>query len=263
MDSQPVKAIVVDDEKPSREVLINYLREYCPEVEVVAECSSLKTGHKAIAEHHPRLVFLDIEMPRGSGFDLLRKYENHDFRVIFVTAYSQYAIRAFRCSATDYLMKPVKVSELIEAVNKAIRELSDKGYQQRMKALLENLTSGDTGNQSLVISDTRGFTILKTQEIYCCEADGYCTIFHLSGSKTVTSSKNLKHFEELLAGDHFMRVHNSFLVNLRHITGYTHQGEIFLPGNLKCPLSATYKTNFLEYFKNTKAGDHGKSFNKN
>lgn len=259
MQSIPVKAIVVDDEKPSREVLVNYLREYCPEVEVVAECSSLKTASKAITEHQPRLVFLDIEMPRGSGFDLLRKYEHHDFRVIFVTAYSQYAIRAFRCSATDYLLKPVMVSELMEAVKKAIRELSDTGYHLQMQALLENLNSDEKENHSLVISDNKGFTILKTREILFCEADGYCTIFHLAGSKTITSSKNMKHFEEILSGDHFMRVHNSFLVNLRQITGYTHQGEILLPENLRCPLSATYKAAFLELFKKTGEGGRGKS----
>lgn len=258
MNTVPVKAIVVDDEKPSREVLVNYLREYCPEVEVVAACNSLKTASKAISELHPRLVFLDIEMPRGNGFDLLRKYEHHDFRVIFVTAYSQYAIRAFRCSATDYLLKPVMVSELLEAVKKAIRELSDTGYHLQMQALLENLNGGEKENHSLVISDNKGFTLIKTREILFCEADGYCTIFHLTGNSKVTSTKNLKHYEELLSGDHFMRVHNSYLVNLRQVTGYTHQGEILLPENHRCPLSTTYKAAFLELFKKTGEGGRGK-----
>jgi two-component system LytT family response regulator len=104
-----IKSVIVDDEQPSREALANYIREYCPDIEIVSECKSAKTAFKCINERRPQLVFLDIEMPRGSGFDLLKMFKTIPFKVIFVTAFSDYAIQAFRFSATDYLMKPVKV----------------------------------------------------------------------------------------------------------------------------------------------------------
>src|ERR1035437_4787774 len=119
-----IKTIIVDDEKPSREALVNYITEYCPDIEIVSECKSIKTAYKSISELKPQLVFLDIEMPNGSGFDLLKMFETIDFKVIFITAFSDYAIQAFRFSATDYLLKPVKVIELIDAVAKVQQELT-------------------------------------------------------------------------------------------------------------------------------------------
>jgi two-component system LytT family response regulator len=171
------------------------------------------------------------------------------FKVIFITAYSEYAIRAFRFSATDYLMKPVSISELTEAVSKVRRELDTLESFQNISALLENLQSPQTGINKLVIPDNKGFSVIRLSEIIFCQADSYCTIFHLTGNSGLLSSKNLKYYEDLLPPEEFMRVHNSFLVNIRHVTGYTYQGDITMSENRSCPLSIAYKPLFLKLFR--------------
>lgn len=241
-----LKAIVVDDEKPSREALTTYLRDYCPDVEVVAGCDSVKSAYKDIQKHHPNLVFLDIEMPNGNGFDLLKLFKTIDFKVVFVTAYSEYAIRAFRFSATDYLLKPVKVDELAEAVNKVNKDLAHKKNNLNLHILEENLFSQDNNHHNLVIPDIHGFVVIRTKEIILCEAEGYCTTFFLSGNRKVTSSKNLRYYEDLLDKSGIIRAHRSFLVNLSKVTGYSRQGEIFLEENNTCPLGNNYRQQFME-----------------
>lgn len=241
-----LKAIVIDDEKPSREALSTYIRDYCPEVEIVAECDSVKIAYKAITELNPHLIFLDIEMPNGNGFDLIKLFKNPPFKVIFVTAYSDYAIRAFRFAATDYLLKPVKVDELVEAVNKVVQELNDKQSNQNIQVLMENVASPKEEIQQLVVPDNKGFTVIKLADLIMCEADGYCTHFYLKGKRKITSTKNMKHFEELFANKQIIRVHRSFLISLSKITGYTKQGEIRLEENLSCPLGNNYRQQFME-----------------
>jgi two-component system, LytTR family, response regulator len=249
MENRVLKAIIVDDEQPSREALANYVREYCTDIEIVSECKSAKTAWKCINEHKPQLVFLDIEMPRGSGFDLLRMFKTIPFKVIFVTAFSDYAIQAFRFSATDYLMKPVKVGELVEAVDKVRKEVGLLDSNRNILTFLENLDAPAGESKKLVIPDLKGFSVIRIDDIVFCEADGYCTIFHLAIQTKTVSSKNLKHYEDMLPEDHFMRVHNSYIINIHKVTGYTHQGEILLNAGLRCPLSAGYKQHFLASFK--------------
>lgn len=247
-----IRTVVVDDEQPSRDALCAYLRDYCPDVEIVAECNCVKTAFKAITESNAQLVFLDIEMPNGNGFDLLQMFEEPTFKVVFVTAYSEYAIKAFRFSATDYLLKPVKIDELMDAVSKTKNELMGKYLPvQDLKALFQNLD--DTQHMhNLVIPDQKGFKVLNPEKIIMCEADGYCTIFYSEGKDKTTSSKNLKHYEDFLAEYHFHRVNRSFLVNLKHVKGYTRQGEILLSENLACPLGDNYKCHFLKIFNSQK-----------
>jgi two-component system, LytTR family, response regulator len=247
-----LRSLIVDDERPSREALFNYLQEYCPDVEVVAQCNSVKTAHKAILTHAPQLVFLDIEMPNGNGFELLRQCQPLNFKVIFVTAFSEYALRAFRFSATDYLLKPVMVDELVQAVNKVKQDISLETGNMNIHKLLENIAGGNPRLSQLVIPDSNGFRVIDTTELILCEADGYCTHFHITSKEKITSSKNLKHYEEILASQGFLRVHNSYLINLAHIKSYNNQGEILLSGKIKCPLGNAYKAGFLERFKRLK-----------
>lgn len=244
MQARPLKTIVVDDEKPSREALTTYIRDFCPGIEIVAECDSVKSAYKAILEHHPQLVFLDIEMPNGNGFDLLQLFKNPSFKVVFVTAFSDYALRAFRCSATDYLLKPVKVDELIEAVDKAKQEYLSGSDNQNLVSLMESLNQKDPKPKKLVIPNNKGFVVINTSDIIMCQADGYITHFYLLGKNKITSTKILKYYEEIF--DHqLIRVHRSYMVNLAHIKGYTHQGEIILSDDLSCPLGDTYKQQFI------------------
>jgi len=245
MQARPLKTIVVDDEKPSREALATYIRDFCTGVEIVAECDSIKSAFQAIQKFQPHLVFLDIEMPNGNGFDLLQLFKNPSFKVIFVTAFSNYAIRAFRFSATDYLLKPVKVDELIEAIDKVKQELLAEVDNQNLISLMENLNHAGNNHSKLIIPNTKGYVAVTISEIIMCQADGYVTHFYLLGKTKVSSTKILKHYEEIF--DHqLIRVHRSYMVNLAHVKGYTHLGEILLADNLTCPLGDTYKQHFVD-----------------
>jgi two-component system LytT family response regulator len=244
-----IRALVVDDEKPSREVICNYLRDYCgDDVEVVATASSVKNAGRVIKKHNPDLVFLDIELGDGKGFDLLPLTGSIEFKVIFVTAYSEYAVKAFRFSAVDYLLKPVKIDELKEAVNRVKQLSGTPAGTENLAEFIRNLGNPGKKDSTLVIPHVKGFEILKISEIIMCRADGYCTAFHLTNGRKVISSKNLKHYEELLSGDDFARVHHSYLVNSAHVLSYTRQGEIILSDGLKASLGDAYKDGFYRRF---------------
>jgi len=243
-----LRAVIIDDERPAREVISNYLREYCPDVEIVATASSVRTGYSAIKKTSPDLVFLDIQMSDGKGFDLLAMFDRIDFKIVFVTAFSEYAIRAFRFSAVDYLLKPVRIDELVDAVAK-VRAATDRGISSEIvNALMKNIRTDSTRQSSLIIPNLKGFEVLRVPEIIMCQADGYCTNFYITGQRKVISSRNLKHFEGLLADQGFLRVHHSYLVNLEYITGYTRHGEINLTEGLKAYLGDSYKAEFTRRF---------------
>lgn len=243
-----LKTIVIDDEKLSREVLCNYLREYCPEVEVVATASSVMGAYKAIRKHLPDFVFLDVEITDGKGFDLLTLFDHIDFRIIFVTAYSEYAVKAFRVSAVDYLLKPVKIDELKDAIERVKALNSTPAGSDNLSALFDNLKTGPGTTPTLVIPHLKGFEVLKIPEIIMCHAEGYCTDFFMTGNRKVISSKNLKHFESLLSDHNFIRVHNSYLVNINHVSGYSKQGEVILSEGNRAGLGDSYKNSFVKRF---------------
>jgi two-component system LytT family response regulator len=249
MTDHVITSIIVDDEKPSCEALANYLQEYCPNIRVIGVCNNAGRAFDSIIKLKPQLVFLDVEMPNGTGFDLLKMFGTISFTIIFITAFSEYAIQAFRFSATDYLLKPIKVAELVEAVKKVEEELLVQNSLLNVQTLLQNVLTEDEESRRLVIFDSKGFIVLNTAEIILCEADGYCTKFHLKGNKTVTSSHNLKYYEELLPASRFLRIHNSYIINIGHVTGYSHSEEISLSENRKCPLSNSHKKDFLRRFK--------------
>lgn len=247
-----IKCIIVDDELPARECIQNYLKDYCQDVEVVAQADSARSALAAIMQYHPDLVFLDVEMPNGSGFDLLRQLNRIDFNVIFVTAYEEYAVLAFRFSATDFLLKPVNIKEMIEAVDKVRQELSRKTDSTNIETLLSITHSGTDHYKVLVIPNSEGFKVLNLEDIIICEADSYCTIFHLTGKEKLVSSKNLKYYDDFLSGHGFQRVHNSFLINLHHVKQYSSEGVITLAEGTQAPLGNTYKKRFLEHFEKSK-----------
>ena len=249
MQTNRIQTIIVDDEQPSRVALSTYLAEFCSDVEIVAECDSVKTAYEAIVKYKPQLVFLDIEMPNGNGFDLLNEFKIPPFKVIFVTAYSEYAIRAFRFAAADYLLKPVKVDDLIEAVERVRNDLKKENKNENLDVLLESLSNKDGELKQLVIRDTKGFTVVKTTDIIMCEADSYCTLLHLAGNRKITSTKSLGYYEELFENGLMIKVHRSYLINPERVTGYTRQGEIHLEEDLSCPLGNNFKQEFFERFE--------------
>lgn len=245
-----LKAILVDDEFDSREILENYIKKYCSNVELLALCKNIQEGEAAIRELKPDLVFLDIEMPYGNGFDLLEKFEEINFEVIFVTAFSNYAIKALNLSAAYYLLKPIDIDELVEAVNKVFKKLEEDSGVFLPNVVLKNIQALNCQDQKLVLPNLNGFDLIRVAEIIRCEAmDNYTQIYMDSGQKYLVS-KTLKHFENLLSDCHFLRVHKSHLVNLKKVVKYIKgkTAQIILEDNSEVDISVTRKAEFLERF---------------
>ncbi|MBE0648969.1 MAG: response regulator transcription factor [Bacteroidales bacterium] len=234
-----LRTLIIDDEYHIRDTLINMLEMHCPEVKVVGQASGVVSGMEAIKELQPELVLLDIQMKDGTGFDLLYGLPSIDFKVIFVTAYDQYAIQAFRFSAVDYLLKPVNPEQLKEAVTRAENLIHDY-FRKQMKVLEENLKSSGSRNKKIILRTTESIHLLEVGQIICCESDNTYTTFHTVEGEMIIVSKTLKEYEEMLTECGFFRVHKSFLINLSHIKRFDRQdgGYIVLTNDLKIPVAS-------------------------
>jgi two-component system LytT family response regulator len=211
------KVVVIEDEYNVRQGLIAMIKEYCPSLEIVGEADSINQGEGIINELKPDIVFLDIRLPDGTGFELLKRVVSTNLKVIFVTAYSDYALKAIKYSAIDYILKPVIPDELVDAVEKATR------FIQQEKEFVELTSLNEFQNKKLaskivVKTKTESF-YLEIASIICCKADGNYTVFHLDNSKTIMVAKTLKFYEEILSEHDFVRIHQSYLVNPKYIVG--------------------------------------------
>ncbi|MBK9190399.1 MAG: response regulator transcription factor [Crocinitomicaceae bacterium] len=210
--------IIVDDELSSRETLNSYISKYCENVLVLALCKNIDEGLTAIKKHKPDIVFLDIEMPFGDGFDLLDQAGEINFDVVFITAFSHYAIKALNMSATYYILKPVDIDELTEAVKK-IREKKNEPVSSA-KILLENNKTNNPEQKQIVLPHLSGFVVVKIANVMRVEADNnYSTVYLNDGTKQVVS-RTLKFFEELLNESGFIRIHQSHLINTKFISEF-------------------------------------------
>ena len=243
-------SILVDDEKDSREILAKYLAKYCPEIELLAMCDSVKTGVAAIRKHDPDIVFLDIEMPYGNGFDLLDQVGRIRFETVFVTAFDNYAIQALNQSAAYYLLKPIDIDELINAVRKIGEERSQNGYMQHVNVLVDNIRLAQ-GAQKVMLPTMEGFEIIPVSDIIHCEADDNFTKFHLKDGKTPLICRTLKHFEATLSPFRFLRIHRSHLVNTDYIIRYTKGkgGFVTMENGSELEVSEKRKAKLMEVFK--------------
>lgn len=246
-----IKAIIIEDESQSREILRQYVIKYCSQVEIVGEATDIITGEVLINETKPQLVFLDIEMPFGSGFDLIERLPSIDFEVVFITAYSDYAIQALNISAAYYILKPVAIDDLIAAVDKVQVKLAEgKEEFSSTKLLADNIKAIHQQSQKIVLPKMSGFEVVKIADIIRVEAaDNYATIY-VTGQKKYLISKTLKYYEDLLTDFGFLRSHKSHLVNLNHILKYKKgkTGELFLTEDHKALVSATSKKALMAYF---------------
>ena len=241
-----LKAIIVEDEQISREIIRNYLGKYCPNVQLLGEASNIEEAYDFIQNHELDLVFLDVEMPFGNAFDLLEKIENRTFETVFVTAYEHYAIEALNNHASYYLLKPISIDELIKAVN-IVTEIKEKEnhLQHQILAPKTNVVSG-----KITIPQQDGFEVLYINDIVFCKADDNYTEIHLANSKKLVS-KTLKYFEEALTEYTFARIHKSYLVNVNAITKYKKGkgGSVIVSNGKEILVSASKKANLLSYFK--------------
>jgi len=218
-----ITATIVDDEPYSCESLATLLERYCPDVKLLDVCHSGAAALKSIEEQKPQLLFLDIEMPHINGFELVEKLSDIDFELIFTTSYDQYAIKAFRFSALDYLLKPIDKDDLQKAVQKAVNSTNHVTPQQ-IKTLLQKINQPGITVNKIAIPTLEGLLMILVESIIHCEADRNYTIIYTKNKQKITASKTLKEIEELLEDYPFTRVHHSHIVNLNEVEKYV-KGE--------------------------------------
>lgn len=242
-----LNAIIVEDEKTSREILKNYLKKYCPNVSVLGEAENVDEALILIRNNELDLVFLDVEMPYGNAFDLLEKVGDINFETVFVTAYNHYALEALNTHASYYLMKPISIDELIKAVDYVV-EIKTKEDALQNQVLV---TKTKSVNGKITIPQLDGFEVLETATILYCKADDNYTEIYLNNSKKKLVSKTLKYFEEALKDSGFARVHKSFLINVNEVIKYKKGkgGHVVLSNGKEIMVSASKKASFLSYFK--------------
>ena len=243
-----IKTIIVDDEFNAREFLEKLLQRYFPDkFLVLALCESVDEAIHAIEKFNPELVFLDVQMPNKNGFQLFKELNKINFEVIFTTAHSEFAIDAIKCSALDYLLKPINYIDLLETVKKYESKLHKASQQEKLMLLIENLDTGNSAFNKIALPTETGFELVKTNAILYCEADSnYCKIVCLDGKKIVLS-KTLKFIEELLPTSVFQRIHKSYLVNLNYVTRFNKTNELLveLSNGQTLPVSIRKKEDFI------------------
>jgi two-component system LytT family response regulator len=219
-----INSVIVDDEPKNLRILKKMLMEFCPHINVVAEAKDTREAVSVIGQHNPELVFLDIEMPYGNAFDLLHKLMPVSFDVIFTTAFNEYALKAFKYSALDYLLKPININELKIAVDKASASINSRATNLQLKNLLQNLKNKNEALRTIALPSKEGLLFVPMGDIIRCEASGSYTYLFIKGEGKIISSKSIKEYEEMLPDAIFFRIHHSHIINLTEIKKY-HRGR--------------------------------------
>jgi two-component system LytT family response regulator len=248
MALQKIKSVIVEDELAAREVLKNYLSKYCPQVEVVGEAQNIKEAVPMLHELQPQLVFLDVEMPFGNAFDVLEACKDVQFETIFVTAFSEYSLKALNQSAAYYLLKPISIEELIVAVNKVHQQILNNEIFNRNKIILENFRETKSEKQQVILPTLEGFDVVKMEDIIRLRGNGNFTDLYLNNGSKKMVCRFLKHFSEILPLP-FLRVHKSHIINMNFVKSYNKGGYITLYDDSEVEVSSTYKEEFVKNFK--------------
>jgi len=243
-----IKALIIDDEKHCSDNLEWQLKQYCPEIEIMAVCNSAENGLQQINHHQPQLIFLDVEMPVMNGFEMLEELKEINFDVIFTTGFNQYAIRAIKFGALDYLIKPIDKDELCEAVNKHLQH-SQRDSLKQFNALLSHIKkSNDLSFQKIALPTMHSYELVPLSNIMVCESNNNYTTVRLNNGQNILISKTLKQIEDLLDMRPFFRVHNSFLVNLQYAIRYVkgEGGYLVLNNDSTVPVARSKKEELLK-----------------
>ncbi|HVU56208.1 MAG TPA: LytTR family DNA-binding domain-containing protein [Puia sp.] len=219
-----IRTVLIDDEIDSIRVLQRLLEGYCPEVSIVGKADGVEIGVHVIQSTKPDLVFLDIEMTHGNAFDLLNQLQPVEFQVIFVTAFDNYAIRAFKYSAVDYLLKPIDIDDLRAALGRVMRKVQGKTFIDQMETLLYNVETFQLTQQKMAVPTLTGLVFIPIKDIMRFEAKGSYTTIFLTNTEQIIATRNIKEYEDLLPAAIFCRVHNSHIINLHKIQKY-HKGR--------------------------------------
>jgi two-component system LytT family response regulator len=245
-----INAIMIDDEKHCRETLGLLLNEFCPDVHVLEQCNSAKTGREAIERFQPDLVFLDIEMPVMNGFQLLEQFTEISFAIIFTTSYDQYAIKAIRFSALDYLLKPIDPKDLVSAV-KRVKKRQHLPLAEQFQMLLKQVQGGNQGFTKIAVPTTEGFELIPVEQILYFEANDNYTHLFLKNKNKIVICRSLKEIEEQVKDFHFfVRVHYSYMVNLNEVTKYVRGegGYLVMNDGSSINVSRSRKNALLKFF---------------
>jgi len=245
-----IRTVIIDDEDKSIKVLQKLLKEYCPQITVVGTADGVETGSEMIMSTRPDLVFLDIEMVQGNAFDLLNQLHQASFRfqVIFVTAFDNYAIRAFKYSAVDYLLKPVNIRDLCAAVDRIVEKSQEKNVLERMTALLQNVSGVQQLDQKVGIPTVNGFIFITLRDIIRLEAKAGYTRIYLTDKGEVMTTRSIKEFEELLPEAFFYRIHSAHIINLNRIKKYQkgRGGYVIMEGDSTIEVASRRRDEFLQ-----------------
>lgn len=245
------KAIIIDDEQHCIDTLSWQLEKYCPEIELQQSFSASLKGLEYLNSNSVDVVFLDIEMPELNGFDLLKAVNQVNFQVIFTTAYDEFALKAFKASAVDYLLKPIDKSDLQAAVQKLNKAGDSSAYLQQIETLFTNLNNQQQGNGKIALPTLEGLHFVNSSEIlYCTSDSNYTNIFLQDGQKLLVS-KTLKEIEAMLGGFGFLRIHHSHMINLNKISKYLKGdgGYVVMDDGKSLSVSRARKEAFLQYFQ--------------
>jgi len=245
-----IQTVIVEDETSAREVLKNYLAKYCPQVEITGEAHNAREAIRVLHDLQPKLVFLDVEMPFGNAFDVLDNCKDLYFETIFVTAYSEYSLKALNQSASYYLLKPVSIEELIIAVNKVQQHIINREIINRNQILLENMRETRPGKQQIILPTLEGFEVIKTGDIIRLQGNGNFTDIYMKDKSKKMVCRFLKHFEDILQFP-FVRVHKSHIINTECIVSYHKNsgGYVILEDGNEIEISSGYKEAFLKIFR--------------
>jgi len=243
-----MKLVIIDDEARARKSIADILKFSQHKLDVAAEADGVKSGVEAIKKHKPDLILLDIDMPDGTGFDLLKAMDYIHFKIIFITAYEEFAVKAFDFSAIDYILKPADPKKLLEAINKVHQIVKQENINLKLNALFANLDNVNPDSKKLILKTAEKIYLINTRDIIRCESDmGYTQFFMVDGEKILVS-RNLKDYEDMLNGLGFFRIHQSHLVNLKFIDYYdkTEGGSVRMKDKSMLPLARRKKESFLK-----------------
>ena len=251
-----LKTLIIEDEEKSRDVLLKIIEKNCPELVITGMASNVAEGVEKIKSLQPDLVFLDITMPDGSGFDVLEQVQGYKFDLIFATASNHHAVRAFKYSACDYLLKPIDAEELKAAVERIMQRKSQVPDMQNLNFLIQQLKRADDNYQKITLPTGNAYEIINLKDIIRCEADGSYTNFFLADKRKLMVSASLKHYEELLPENDFIRVHHHNLINMNHVLRFLKEdgGYAVMSDGSKIEISRRKKDQFMERLKNFKLG---------
>jgi two-component system LytT family response regulator len=239
--------LIIDDELRGRNLLAELVRRYCPDVEVLALAQDAHEGIELLRRYQPDFVFLDIKMPTLNGFEMLERIGEVHFDIVFVTAYSEFALKAYKYAAFDYLLKPIDPDELVGTIERLKAKRNQSRLQDRLNLLMKTLEEPRRLPTKLTISAADGVTLLTIADIVYLEADGPYTTFFLLGGEKIVSSHNLKEYDELLTDHDFFRSHHSFLINLHHVRKYIRsEGYVLMANGRYAEVSKRKKEEFMQ-----------------